>query len=304
MTLVQVLVNETSLHMACDFCLSEPETGKVVKNDAFKLITVGRPSAWAFVGVTGNGVLDGKLIGDWIAEAVGWLDGPGSIDELVDDLATKAETPLSRITDPVRRCQTFVVGAMIGTQTRVSLVSNFEFFVDGQIQRNKEADTKLTVTSLKPKSPRLFATGVGDKITAAEREQLELMLKSNAPDRSIQERLSDVNAEVSARSQTPLGEFVSEACYVASLHVTGRGSSRPFLTDKQTGDVLPPEFEGFLRREGQRLRAKIGPDGKPLPMRVRRSAFGTVGASAEWFREQLQLHRTMQSSGTTTASIS
>ena len=178
---------------------------------------------------------------------------------------------------------------MIGTQTRVSLVSNFEFFVEGQIQRNEKADTALTVTSLKPKSPQLFATGVGNKITASEREQLELMLRSNAPDRSIQERLSEVNAAVSRRTQTPLGEFVSEACYVASLHATGRGSSRPFLTDKQKGDILPPEFEGYLRREGLRLRPKIGPDGRPLPIRVRQSGFGTVGASAEYFREQLKL---------------
>jgi len=70
---------------------------------------------------------------------------------------------------------------MIGTQARVSLISNFEFFGDGQIQRLPTADTELTVTSIKPKSAQLFATGVGDKITAAEREQLELTLKSNAP---------------------------------------------------------------------------------------------------------------------------
>jgi len=54
-TLVQVLADETSLHMACDFCLTDPDTWKVVKNDAFKLVSVGRPSAWAFIGVTGNG---------------------------------------------------------------------------------------------------------------------------------------------------------------------------------------------------------------------------------------------------------
>jgi len=233
--------------------------------------------------------LEGKLIGQWMTEAVGWLDGPGSIDDAVDTLASKAEAPLSRITDPVRRCQTFVVGAMIGTQSRVSLVSNFEFFDDGQIQRNPTADAQLTVTSIKPKSAQLFATGVGDAITAAEREQLELMLRLNAPDRSIQERLSEVNAAVSRRTETPEGKIVSEGCYAASLHATGRGSSRPFLIDEQKGDVLPPELETYLRSAGLRLKPKIGPDGKPLPMRVRTSGFGTQGASPEWFREQLKL---------------
>jgi hypothetical protein len=121
-TLVQVLADETSLHMACDFCLSDHRTKKVVRNDAFKLITIARPSGWALIGVTGNGYLDGKLIGQWITEAVGWLDGPGSVDDAVYALASKAETPLSRITNAVQRCQTFVVGAMIGTQARVSLV--------------------------------------------------------------------------------------------------------------------------------------------------------------------------------------
>ena len=118
MTLVQVLANETSLHMACDFCLSDYDTGKPLRNDAFKLITIARPSVSAYIGVTGNGSLDGKLIGRWIAEAVGWLVGSGSIDDAVDALASKAERPLSRITDPVQRSQTFVVGAMI----RVSAV--------------------------------------------------------------------------------------------------------------------------------------------------------------------------------------
>jgi tetratricopeptide (TPR) repeat protein len=239
--------------------------------------------------VTGNGYLEGKLIGQWMTEAVGWLDGPGSIDDAVDTLASKAETPLSRITDPVRRSQTFVVGAMIGTQSRVSLVSNFEFFVDGQIQRNPTADTQLTVTSIKPKSAQLFTTGVEDAITASEREQLELMLKSNAPDRSIQERLSEVNAAASRRTETPQGKIVSEGCYAASLHATGRGSSKAFLTDEQKGDVLPPELEAYFRQAGLRLRAKIGPDGKPLPMRVRHSGFGTEGTSPEYFQEQFKL---------------
>jgi Tfp pilus assembly protein PilF len=165
----------------------------------------------------------------------------------------------------------------------------FEFFVEGKIQRNAKADTKLTVTSLKPKSAQHFATGVENAVTASEREQLELMLKSNAPDRSIQKRLSEVNAAVSRRTEEPWGKIVSEACYAASLHATGRGSSRPFLTDEQKGDVIPPEFEWLLRRAGLRPRPKIGPDGNPLPMRVRRSGFGTEGASPEYFREQFKL---------------
>jgi Tfp pilus assembly protein PilF len=283
-TLVQVLADENSLHMACDFCLSDYRTKRVVRNDAFKLITIARPSVSAYIGVTGNGFLEGKLIGQWIAQAVGWLDGPGSIDDVVEALASKAETPLSRIADAVQRRHTFVVGAMIGTQTRVSLVSNFEFFVEGQIRRNPTADTQLTVTSIKPKSAQLFATGAGAAITASERGQLETMLRSNAAEEGIQERLSQVNAEVSRRTIT-----VSAGCYVASLHATGHGSSRPFLTDDQKGDFIPPEVEELFRRMGVGLQRAIGPDGKPAPLIVSGSTSAMGGGSPEYFREQLKL---------------
>jgi Tfp pilus assembly protein PilF len=283
-TLVQVLANETSLHIACDFCLTNPYTGEVVRNDAFKLISVARPSVSAFIGVTGVGVLEGKLIGQWIAEAVGWLDGSGSIDDIVDVLASKAETPLSRIADAVHRRHSFVVGAMIGTQARISLVSNFEAFVMGQIQRTPTASIMLTVTSIKPKSPQLFVTGAANLVTASEREQLELMLKSNSAETAIQEQLSQVNAEVSRRTHT-----VSAGCYVASLHATGRGSARPFLTEEQTGDFIPPEFQEMFRRAGLQLKPEIGPDGRPLPIRMEGSTSMTGGASPEYFREQFKL---------------
>ena len=199
-------------------------------------------------------------------------------------LADKAETPLSRITDAERRRHTFVVGAMVGTQARVSLVSNFEFFDDGQIQRMPTADTKLTVTSIRPKSAQLFATGAGDGITASEREQLEMMLRSNAADDSIQERLSQVNAEVSRRTTT-----VSAGCYVASLHATGYGSSRPFLTDDQEGDFIPPEIEDLFRRMGVSLEREIGPDGKPSPLVVTGSTSVMAGGPPESLWEQVKL---------------
>jgi hypothetical protein len=54
-TLVQVLADENSLHTAGDFCLSDYRTKKVVRNDAFKLITIARPSVSAYIGVTATG---------------------------------------------------------------------------------------------------------------------------------------------------------------------------------------------------------------------------------------------------------
>jgi hypothetical protein len=225
------------------------------------------------------------------------LDGPGSIDDVVEALASKAETPLSRIADAVQRRHTFVVGAMIGTQTRVSLVSNFEFFVEGQIRRNPTADIQLMVTSIKPKSAQLFATGAGAAITASERGQLETMLRSNAAEESIQERLSQVNAEVSRRTKT-----VSAGCYVASLHATGHGSSRPFLPDDQKGDFIPPEVEELVRRMGVGLQRAIGPDGKPAPLIVSGSTSVMAAGHLSTSVNSSSFNRAMHSSGTGTAS--
>jgi Tfp pilus assembly protein PilF len=168
----------------------------------------------------------------------------------------------------------------------VSLVSNFEFFDEGKIQRIDEADAKLTVSSIEPKSGQLFATGAGDLITASEREQLETMLRSDLDADSIQEQLSQVNVEVSGRTTT-----VSAGCYAASLHATGHGSSRAFLTDDQTGDFIPPEVEDLLRRMGISLERATGPDGRPSPLVVPGTSTVMVGGSPEYFRDQLKLQR-------------
>jgi hypothetical protein len=181
MTLVQVLANETSLHMSCDFCLSDPYTKQVVRNDAFKLITVTSPSMLALIGVTGIGVLEGKLIGTWIEDVISGLGSPRSVEEVLDTLAYEAEGPLSRIPEPDDRRHTFVVGSVIGAQTRVSLVSNFEVFKRGRIKRSPTAASTLTVTSIKPKAPQFFAAGSGaDHIQAPDRSGLEPMLKSGS----------------------------------------------------------------------------------------------------------------------------
>jgi Tfp pilus assembly protein PilF len=278
-TLVQVLADETSLHMACDFCLSDPDTGRVVRNDAFKLVTVTSSSMLALIGVTGKSPLDGKPIGTWIEDVVSGLDGRRSVQDVLDALAHEAAGPLSRIAGDRRH--TFVVGAIIGSQTQVSLVSNFQVFARGRIEDSSTAAKTLRVSSIKPKSPQHLATR---SVSSADRQQLELMLRSGATDQSIKERLREVNVAVSDRATD-----VSAGCYVASLHATGRGSSKSFLTDKQKGDVIPPAVIDDLPLGALRLKPKIGPDGKPMPIRVVQSGFGMEGWSAEYFREQIKL---------------
>jgi hypothetical protein len=88
-TLVQVLANEMSLHMACDFRLTNPYTGKLEQDDAFKIVSVTPPMVSGLIGVTGLGSLDGKPIGNWIAEVVAELQGRGSADDVLDVLVRR-----------------------------------------------------------------------------------------------------------------------------------------------------------------------------------------------------------------------
>jgi Flp pilus assembly protein TadD len=276
--------------MACDFCLTDFYTGKVLRNNAFKLVTVTSRSMLAIIGVTGIGDLGGKLIGTWIEDVVAGPGGPRSFDEVLDALAREAEEPLSRIASADRRRHTFVVGSVIGTQTRVSLVSNFEVFKRGRIERSATAALTLTVSSVKPKAPQFLAAGSGaDHICGSERSELELMLRSGSSEGSIQERLSEINAEVSRRLETTGDNSVSKGCYVASLDATGRGSSRSFLTSEVKGDIIPPDVEQYFRRLGVRIIPEVGPDGRPLPLQVVGSTLVKKSGSLNDLREQLRL---------------
>jgi Tfp pilus assembly protein PilF len=285
-TLVQVLANETSLHMACDFCLTDYDTGKVVRNDAFKLVTVTSPSMLGLVGVTGLGSLENKPIGAWITDVMSGIGGRRSVEDVLDALAREAEGPLARIASPVKRRHSFVVAAVVGSQTHVSLVSNFQVLERDEICGSPAAALTLTVTSTKPKSAQLFAT---HPTLPDERQQLERMLRSGSSEASIQEQLSKMNVAVSRRTETAIGKSVSEGCYVASLNATGRGTSQSFFTDEQKTDILPPDVEQYFRRLGVSLKPKIGPDGKPSPIQVVGSTLVKTSRSAKHLREQLKL---------------
>lgn len=283
MTLVQVLADEKSVHMACDFRLTDPFTGQTTYNAAHKLVTAQTVHGSALIGVTGIAVLDGKPVGDWIAETVGGLDQRASAEDLFDALR-QAESALARLPGVQDRPLTFMIGTFVGSQALVAIVSNFEKFVDGRVRRAAAPEGAMTVSSVKPKSAVFFATGDANSIKAAERQGLVLSLRSAASDERIHNQMRQLNEAVSTRTNT-----VSPGCYTSSLHATGSGSSRPFLTDEQPGDFIPPEFTLMMKRFGIEFNRKVGPDGKPMPIRMVQSASARSGGSPEYFREQLKL---------------
>jgi Tfp pilus assembly protein PilF len=283
MTLVQVLTDEISVHMACDFRLTDPVTGRTTYNAAHKLVTAETANGPVLIGVTGVAFLDGKPVGDWIAEATGGLGLRASMEDLFDALR-RGEIALARLLGAQDRRLTFMIGTFVGSQAIVAMVSNFEKIVDGRIRRAAVPERAMTISSIKPKSAVFFATGDAGTIREAEREELTLSLRSSASDERIHNQLRQLNETVSARTNT-----VSPGCHTSSLHAAGSGSSRPFLTEEQQGDFIPPEFALMMKQFGIQLNRKIGPDGKPMPIRIVQSVSARTGASREYFREQLKL---------------
>jgi len=224
-------------------------------------------------------------VGQWIAQ----ITSSEATPEDLFNALRQAEPFLLQIPDPAVRHHTFVIAGMRGSQSFVAYISNYESIDTGRVHRAQHAKRDLTLSITKPKRPRLLLAGDSDTVSAAERKQLELALRARGSDSLLQTRMSELNAEVSRRTADRGFQTVSEGCYVASLHATGRGSSRPFLTAEQQGDFIPPDVSEMLRQAGVAYRAKTGPDGRPMPIRLVQSASGRIDMSARYFREQLKL---------------
>ena len=278
MTLVQVLANEHSLHMCTDFQLSNPVTRKAVYMEAHKLVRIHR----GMIGVTGIAFLAGRPVGEWIAEATSQLRFAPLQDILL--ALQEADDALRKTNPGDDRRLTFLIGHFDGSQSTVSLVSNFQQFANGRVVTADIPEDHLRISTIRPKGEIFIAAGDADSITRDERGHLTLALRSGAADISIQEEMSKLNVKVSKRTTT-----VSEGCNTASLHSTGAGSGKPFLTSEQKGDFISPDFQQMLKTLGLNLNPAIGPDGKPLPIREVQSAVASMGSSYEYFREQFKL---------------
>jgi tetratricopeptide (TPR) repeat protein len=256
---------------------------------AYKLIRTSRPHFSALVGFTGIAFLRGKPTGVWISEQIDKLDARARLEDFLDVLA-QAESMLPRTGGATDRRLTFMIGAMVGTQSQVSLVSNFEELVNGRIVRDTAARDVMTISGFKPKGEQYFATGAANIVKTKDYEQLLLSLRSGAEDERIFEQLKNLNVDISARARAAGQDTISPGCYVGSLHATGKGAMRPFLTDEEQGDFIPPESEALLKKllESQFSR-KIDAFGRPMPIRMVQSASATSGGSIESLNEQLKL---------------
>jgi len=101
--------------------------------------------------------------------------------------------------------------------------------------------------------------------------------------------LKDLNIEISARTSKAGDDSISPGCYVASAHATGQGTRRPFLTDEQEGDFIPPEAEQTFKLLESRLSRKVDAFGRPMPIRMVQEAVATSPGTDKGRREQLKL---------------
>ncbi len=283
MTLVMVLADENSMFMSCDFRLSAYGSGAPMQ-DAYKLATVQTLSVHARIGVTGLGVLDGRAIGDWLAGVVVEANAVTSLGALLSLLQSRADAALSRVSDPVQRRHSFVVGSVAGTQIVVSLVSNFESFVDGRVVARDVADTHFTVTSVRPKSGTLVATGARNALTAEEIESLQRLLRTGPSDDEVFERLAEVNASVSERTPT-----VSRGCSVGSVRATGHGSSKAYLEGEHDAAYQPPDFLAQLEAMGIRLKPAMDAEGRPKRPQLIGSGFSSLPGTVKDYKAQVRL---------------
>ncbi|QLQ09555.1 MAG: tetratricopeptide repeat protein [Nocardioidaceae bacterium] len=283
MTFVQVLADRQSVYMCCDFRLTDSLTGRVVDNNAHKLVNVvpvaGDTPIPMLIGATGLGSLGGLPVATWIARQVVNINLP-TLDAALEHLKEKLEPELLQVPDPRQRRHTLVVAAIEGTHTRISLVSNFEQIVNGRVQRSGTTQDHVMVTGLRPSAPFYLTVG-SSSVPAETKQSLRNLVANRAGSDTVLSRLAEVNVAASTTDT-----MVSAGCDTAALHAKGEGRSRPFFTDEQQGDFIPPAFEETLRQLKLQLNRAVDADGKPLPIRAQQIAQGWVSGSETSLKRQ------------------
>lgn len=283
MTLVQLLGDRNTVHMCCDFRLTDPYTGIVRSDNAHKLVTIARPKFRAIVGVTGLAAISGRPVGEWIAECAARVPFDGTLVDLLNELK-EANSFLRSISDLNVRRHTFAVAAFEGMRTNLVLVSNFEAIVGGKVTRYSFARDDLFVTSHSPRRPTVMLTGAKDAVTDAEQRRLTSALRDNLTASEVQARMQEVNRAASVRTQhAGRPSPISEGSFTSSMDAVGRGSSQPFLTDAQEGDFIPPEFAAVLRSMNLEMRPRLDEDGNPMPIRM-------VGSTSFYHTPSAEFH--------------
>lgn len=232
------------------------------------------------IGYTGIAMFGYVSVGDWIAQGIGALGLEVALDKIVLALS-ECGAYLQSIPNREHAKETFVIGGFEGSQSRITLLSNFETIRDGRVERRALAGMRLERSSVRPKSPLVIVTGDGDAVPVGEGDRLRLAMRARVPDSELQAKLADVNMIAHQHSN-----LISAGCYVASLHATGVGVGQTFFPDDQERDYLP--LSNMAAIMGLQV-SSVAPDGAPGAVRLVGSFSAYLGSSPGYFREQLRL---------------
>lgn len=220
--------------------------------------------------------------GEWIARKVYENPTPPPLAAIIESLQD-AQSALNKISDRKLRRHTFVVSSMIGNRPSIALVSNFERFVKGRIQRLDNALDELIVTTIRPRGPQIHITGASDAVSISEKSTLVSLIKRRSPEDEIQHAIAEVNVAASERSTT-----VSSGCTIGSIHSNGQGTIRPMVTEAQSGDFLPPDSLESLKAHGLQIVPAVNALGERAPLRLVGVTMARSITSPGQIRQQLK----------------
>lgn len=230
MTLNITVAAKRCIYQCADFRLVDWRTGQATDfGDDFKIQFINRAKWQASICFNGIGRTRNILVNQWLADLLAQIGFDDPFDRLLDGLLT-ADTWLSQVPSLHKR-HSFMVGAFVGDQPRIALVTNYEDLAG----RNVEfAADRLSVFQKTPRSARTFVSGQRFSVPRFLRKRLAALAESRrTTPEDMFSALAKVNQDAAATNR-----FISSACLTTYLSYTGEGGGRPH------GVQLPISFRG------------------------------------------------------------
>lgn len=273
MTLNITVATPRRIYQSADYRLLDWTTKKLTDFETQKIFLVTKSEWMATVCFAGIGRTPRVNVGDWVAERLGEISHEEPFEILLE-LLKKADEWIADV-QPPHNMHTFSIGAFVRSDPIFALVSNFEAVGQKPLEIPLQY---LSVSTTKPVSTKVFASGQVQAVTRLERKQLTGMAKSTSDVQLMHAALAKINKAVSTRTQ-----FVSAACFTTHLSLTGQGSGvihglekRPFAPNLG----LPAEAHEAIQ---QLLVKQFGPRGGTI---VQTAVARTVQSDEEF---QIQL---------------
>lgn len=166
---------------------------------------------------------------EWLVEWLKHDDGQQRmLGEVVETIQVKGSLWLKEIvrqnrTKHLDTRHTFVLGAFIGSEPHVVLISNYEGF--NRRPQDKPTD-ELFVTSIQPIEPDVRITGRSETVSGEQRTLLKTCMRVQLQPLMMYDKIREVNRRA-AENQKSKGA-ISRACLVQSILPDNTSAGMPF----------------------------------------------------------------------------